>query len=280
MNNLAPRAFGGGALKGSNLVRFIYLDEAGISDPRYEPYVVTAGPLVHSDKQWKSLSRRLAKIADEHVPEEYRENFSFHATELFSGGKVFSRERFEKERRWKILEELVSIPGEMHLPITYGAVEREKWKNPHINLSVAELTLEAQGAAYVMCVGQAEAWMRNHAESDELAMVIMENNNQARTTISSAHHFARDLHKIQRPVSIDAASGRVTKTVPLFSEEFGFERVIEDPHFAEKEGSSPLQIADICAFVIKRKLMNAQHCDRFFEPLGAHLIGGLPLYSL
>jgi hypothetical protein len=32
-------------------MRFIYLDEAGISNPAQEPYVVVAGAIVHADTQ-------------------------------------------------------------------------------------------------------------------------------------------------------------------------------------------------------------------------------------
>ncbi len=50
-------------------------------------------------------------------------------------------------------------------------------------------------------------------------------------------------------------------------------RIRDTVHFAEKAESPALQIADICAFVIKRYLAGARDGDRFYRILaGTHEI--------
>jgi hypothetical protein len=84
-----------GELKGSEqLLRLIYLDEAGISEA--EPVAVVAGIVVEADRD------------------------CFHATELFSGGRTFTRQKWNRELRWTILERLLSIPKELQIPVVAG----------------------------------------------------------------------------------------------------------------------------------------------------------------
>ena len=48
-------AFGGGPLRGDKIVRLVYLDEAGISNPAHEPWLVVAGIVINADKQFKLI---------------------------------------------------------------------------------------------------------------------------------------------------------------------------------------------------------------------------------
>ena len=49
-------------IDGDDLVRLIYLDEAGISNPAHEPFLVVAGILIHGDKQWKLIEGDLVNL--------------------------------------------------------------------------------------------------------------------------------------------------------------------------------------------------------------------------
>ena len=73
-------------------MRLVYVDEAGISDKKQEPFLVVAGVIIDTDKQLVALERHLDKIVARHIPPQHRENFVFHASHLFNGGgKVFTR---------------------------------------------------------------------------------------------------------------------------------------------------------------------------------------------
>ena len=80
-------------------MRLIYLDEAGISNIKQEPFVTMAGIIVHGDSQLRDVERRLKKLVKKHIPEELREDFVFHAKEIFHGGNTLNREDWPLKRR-------------------------------------------------------------------------------------------------------------------------------------------------------------------------------------
>jgi len=51
-----------------------------------------------------------------------------------------------------------------------------------------------------------------------------------------------------------------------------FERIIETIHFAQKTESSLLQVADVCAFALKRDIMKASHSDRLYNAIRDYVI--------
>ena len=102
-------------------MRLVYLDEAGISNPQQEPYLVVAGIIVHADEQWYALEQYLRDMVTDFIPPSLRAGFTFHANQLFAGGgKIFDRDVWPKETRWQILQELVSIPEKFDLPVVCG----------------------------------------------------------------------------------------------------------------------------------------------------------------
>lgn len=78
-----PLSLSGVELDGDSLVRFVFLDESGIS--ANESVTVVAGVIVHADLQWKEVEKALFDLADKYltatsgpagVPESIRKNFS------------------------------------------------------------------------------------------------------------------------------------------------------------------------------------------------------------
>ena len=244
------------------MTRLLYLDEAGTGDPAREPYVVVAGPLVHADSEWKRLEQYLGSLADVHAPAEARDEFVFHATEIFSGGKVFPRDKFPRERRWPILDDLVSIPGKFQLPLVVGFAERaETFPTVSDDIkSEAHLTACLQ-SAFMMCMMQVERVMREFME-DEVCMVVMEASKPRlhAAYIAFQHQLkSQDLAKQMPGVDIEG------NFLPL-------RHIIENPNFSPKTDSSPLQVADTCAFAIKRHLMRTPDSQRWYRPIAEWLV--------
>lgn len=250
------QSLSGHPLEGHNIVRMIYLDDAGLSNPLQEPFVVVAGVMVDADRQWLELERHLEALADTHAPPERRDEFFFHATELFSGGGFFPRDKYPREERWKILDELMAVPKKFKLPIVAGWVERAKLAEKFPNLDRATLTVHAQSIAYMICTYAADLYMRKGKDvrEGEVATIVMENNNQARKQIAAMHMFNRN------PKNAEV----------LYSYKLGdlvLKRIIGSPHFEQKGQSSPLQLGDVCAFAIKRHLMRTPESARFYAPI-------------
>src|SRR5436190_43243 len=120
-----PLGLFGGRLCGDRLVYLAYIDEAGISNPQHEPFLVVAGVIVHADKKQLAVSRHLDRLVRRFIPPDKQDGFVFHATEIFGGvGKLFNREDWPLPKRLEIADALAAIPASFGLPIVYGAVER------------------------------------------------------------------------------------------------------------------------------------------------------------
>ena len=128
-----PYSFSGIRLEGERLMRLAFMDEAGISKPEEEPFLVVAGVIVHGDHALNGVENQLERVMKRHIPAVHWDDFVFHATELFNGGgKVFKREkqdligppRWPLDRRLGIADEIMAIPQKFGLSLALGWVER------------------------------------------------------------------------------------------------------------------------------------------------------------
>lgn len=234
-------------------MRIAYLDESGIGNIKQDPVVVVAGVLVHADTQWFRIEQRLEYIRQNFVPKDKRNGLIFHAKDIYHGTNQFSREEWDKDLRLSILDELVKIPGDFNLPVLWGICDRSMPstvlpKGPaqdHLAMSYVH--------AATWAIMHAEYFMRLHQAEVEVFSITMENNNILRKSLKSWHKYLR-YNLPQFGPYVDAGY------LPLT-------HCIDTPHFAEKDECSPLQVADACAFVIKRKEAKARDWDRFYPPL-------------
>ena len=260
MSAIRPLSLGGGPLHGDRFVRMVYLDESGISTG--EPYLVVSGTIIHADKQWKAVEKYLHDMRDELTPPNLRKDCIFHATDLFHGTKKFHRDRWPKERRFAILDELVSIPAKFDLPLICGFVRkcefRERLRVHNLTLP-RSLAVNAQAVAFTISALAANSWMEVKSERDEVALLIAEDNKEARAAMKSMINFNRD------PANMHLLDESSHRYLPLT-------RIVDTAHFAEKLDSSPLQIADVCAFSIMRRLRRGDDCQRFYAPLEPNLV--------
>lgn len=251
-----PLAFGGGPLCGSNIVRVAYLDEAGISNAAEEPYCVVGGVLVNADQQWKAVEQRLAEIADEYTPQRTKGTFAFHAKDIWHGSKLFDRNSVDwpRDKRMQLLRDLCAVPAKFGLPVVIGFTVREKLAKEMPGLSRKDLAINAQVYAALRCTIQIEMYMQRAAADGEVAMLIYEDNQTCRTLIRKTHNFLR-----------------IVDISPVLSDEikpfFPMRRVVDTAHFADKTDTSLIQLADVCAFVMKGRLIKPQENDELFEPL-------------
>ena len=100
--HLAPHdrcGLAGARLLGERLVRVTFLDEAGVSNPREEPFLVVAGIMLDPDRHYGTLDARLRTLAEECFPPERSEvlaqvralgrPFIFHAKDVWHGSGFF-----------------------------------------------------------------------------------------------------------------------------------------------------------------------------------------------
>lgn len=253
-------ALGGAPLQGDRLVRLAYFDESGMSSKTQEPWVVVGGALVHGDHQLTKLELALEAIVNEHIPEGDRDNFVLHAGEIYGGyGKYFDKKRNPEwedwERRAAILDDLAKVADKANVQIVFAGVEKERWGPPKFTYGPNErpnLLTEMHVTAFVVCAVEVELWLRQHARQEH-CMMIVEDNKESRSLISSTQRFYQD-RKLTQALTEDQR-----KLFPL-------RKIKEDPAFQKKRAHHPLVLADFISFTVKRKYMNDPRIDRFCRP--------------
>lgn len=225
----------------------VFQDESGTGSIAKEPYFVLAGVIVHADKQWKAIEKHLVALMDKHCPLPWDDrplNFCFHGTELYSGGKVFTREKFPKEQRWEILDQLVAIPAKFDLPVVMTFVKRADYPD----------LVTCYRGCHIESASVVEAYMRLQPDKEEVASIICEDLPEVRSWVQWVQRFQQhdmhrsDLHADER-------------------DRLWLTRVIGQPHFEGKSPFSPLQVADVCAFAMAANLMKKPDHRRFFDPI-------------
>lgn len=252
----AAAALWGYPQESSQVVRFIFVDEGGIS--RHEPFVVVAGVVVHGDDQLVPLEHELERLMFKHIPRNQWFDFAFHAKDIWSGkGKVFGdRDKWPLRRRLDILRDLARVPRKLNIPIIYEAVERAKLDLSEIakregrDPTPTEHSNTAHAVAFTACTLRIEQQM--HAKwPKEVAQIVAEDNDEVRATLKGVHAGLRDVARLGGTVPRD-------HILPL-------RRIRGSVHFARKTESKPLQLADLCAFAIRGHLARHPHNPPLYE---------------
>ena len=82
------RSLTGHPLEGTRIVRIAYVDEAGTSNPKEEPYLVVAGVMLHGDRDMPKLQGKLERLAKAY---QLPTTTCFHAMDIFHGNGLFDR---------------------------------------------------------------------------------------------------------------------------------------------------------------------------------------------
>jgi len=219
-------------------VRHIYIDESGISTN--EKVLVIAGVIVDPDRQYLAVSGEINELIAEFVPTERRENFAFHAKDLFhgTGRTVFDRRTYPPERARQALRRLVSIPAKFCLPIVFGFVDksvsdplREK---VFARLKPREKISNDAGTAFTMCAVAAESFMKKEAPPHELAAMHAEQNPDTEKIIRLAR---KSLGGKMRFNLADLLLDKARSYLPIT-------KIIDEISFHRKDDAFLLQIAD------------------------------------
>jgi hypothetical protein len=264
-----PYSFSGVRLEGDRLVRLVFMDEAGLSKPEHEPFIVVAGVIIHADNSLNGVESQLERIMRRRIPARHWDGFVFHAMELFNGGgKVFKRQKddfigppeWPLHRRLEIAEEIMSIPKKFSLPIAIGFVEKAKFAKDFesADLGINDKTLAGHAIAFTSCSVFIEQWMRLNAKNENCLLVV-EQNERARTLIRTNQRWNQDKKAVE---ILDEAAKKF----------FPFRKIRQDPLFQDKQPSSALIVSDFCAYVVKKGLVNDERYRGLYDLIRKNII--------
>lgn len=252
---MSANYFSGGApLLGQNLVRLVYLDEAG-TDYKVS-HLCVAGVIVHGDSQYLQIEMMFDKIVEEYIPrEDRRTGFVFHATDIFHGVKYFARDKWTYDRRLSLLVEISRIIDAMNLPIVVGYYKKKEFGGGYVfpSMPVREKEELIHNTAIVDCLMRSDKWLERFAPN-ELATIVHEDVPRSKKNI-------KQIVRVLRSADILTANAEelIKFGLPL-------KRIIDTVHFAAKEEARPLQLADLCAFMFGR-LTKGAHVPLDIEKL-------------
>ncbi len=259
------KAFGGvTSLKGTKLVRLVYIDEAGIS--KDERHSIVAGPIIHGDHQLAVVEDHLLGLVEKHIPSEEQFGFIFHAKEIWSGTGYFkNRDKWPLAKRLEILRDLAAIPTKLAIPVTYGVGRKEliatHLKEENVSVKTQEFVEHVSALANAMQL--VELFMREK-HPDEFTLIIAEDRDHLRSMLKDVHATFRGRHSLSQ-------TGQFLKIRSVFKF-LPFHHIRDTIHFAKKEDCQHLQLADICAFLIRGHFRDHPHNPPLFEILRPALL--------
>lgn len=231
-------------LLGHNLVRLLYLDETGTASKASALSVV--GVIVHGDNEWPQIDARIAALIEKYIAPASRLGFVFHATDIFHGSEYFDRRKpewSEPEQRWPVLVDLAAIIDDLSLPVVAGSYKKDEFglgvlaADDHVNKGQL-----MHNTAVMDCLMWADRWLARFAPT-ELATVIHEDGTPAKKLIKLSVQILRNATLME----LAGMSNTVRTDIGL-----PLKRIIDTVHFAEKADARPLQLADLCAFILGR----------------------------
>ena len=253
-------------------MRFVYMDEAGISAS--EPVTIVVGLVIDADKQLMQAETSLNE-ALKSVPDKFSDGFIFHAKDIW-GNKSY-RDDWQMSDRLAFLKNIMSLPRRLNIPIAYGLVRRGfDWgEETTANINKAGLKMEQFDhiVSFGGCVARADKYIREHAEITEIASIVAEDIPEMRRFLKVAPDAYRGTGRTSpedhlRPTLAEQRQGFIAQET-----EMRISRIRKGIHFVAKQDDPILQLADACAFALRRYFSEQDFGNDFikamlgFEPI-------------
>lgn len=228
----------------------------------------------------------------EYVP-YYGRQLIFHAKDIWHGSGLFERSKWSREKRLAILKRLAAIPAQFNLPLVVGYTNRDhhaaRFKEQNANIDQKAHDLWAHLDTFLSAVRRVEKWMETNA-SDEVAMLIAEDTDRIKKIMAALHSSYTDRMSGSKKPGLDEVQAliqpMIRDDISKFEDYWGDPKpfrssyIVDAVHFAKKEGSLLLQIADHCAFFAKRKLMKCPHISPLYEKIAPQIAFQSPCFGI
>ena len=238
----------GHPVAGSKKVRFIFVDESGNSSK--EPVTVVAAVILHGDAQWRPVVDKLNDIKNRMVPSQIRDGFIFHAVDLFSGTALGKEQR---QHSLDILEAVLRIPEECGLSISFGFCRKLDAAmlngiDPEVLKNSGNRVIIQHVMAFMASMSKTDNFIASYCPG-EVGTVIAEDNQPMRKALKLV------------PSLINKGSYAALYP-PMRS-------IVGTVNYAAKDEEPILQLADACAWTVRRAMSGFGGAERFVAALCA-----------
>ncbi len=227
-------------------MRLVFVDEAGTS--AHEPITIVVGLIAHADEHVMSGEALVHETLGA-VPKQFADSFVFHSTDVFQNPKY--QEAWGLTDRLNLLQGMMRIPHRLGMGVCVAAMWRGAvdFKGHGVGLSVAQ---SDHLHTFALCLGHADNEIRNNASPSEVAMVVAED-------VPEMRRFLRIVPRVYRNNPIMISQAHMRKTVSdeeagyiRQSGDFRITRIRNSVHFVEKADDPLVQVADACAYGLRR----------------------------
>lgn len=258
------RALFGGCLADGYPMRYVYIDEAGTSAK--EDYTVVVGVIIKPDAHWRQAEEAVLKLYQS-VPPQHRKGFLFHSKAVWGSKKY--RDGWSKEERLALIGNMAALPVRLGLSVAVGVAYRDAALAPlaeRCDLSLADFN---HMEAFIACAQRADLFLRERCDPNEIAIAVCEDIPEKRRFLKislqvAEHSYVPIDPSRARPTKAEMASGVVGQRFVS-----GVTHIKDGLHFAAKADSVLLQLADACAFAIRRFLNEQEHGEALVRAMGA-----------
>jgi hypothetical protein len=229
-----------------------YLDDAGSTGgnlaDKQSPFQVVASVLFAEADDFSISEFLLGNIIDTYVPEEMRDSFEFHASDLWACREPFNR--LQKTQAVKITEQCFDLIQAAKLPISYGAVDKPKLSSEIFS------TANPIDMAFRLCVEGLEGEMVKQ-KHNELVILVCDDSKSNRNAIRNAfRQYRRKIRSLQKH-----NRGKLA-------------HVVDDIFFGDSSESMGIQIADMCCFAIERHLRQQDDTEYLYKAIEGQIYSG------
>lgn len=255
------RALGGAQLVGNRVVRFVYMDETGTN--KTDTHTVVVGLVVHADSQLIPIETAVDEVISDYIPEGDREDFFARGSDIYGGNGYFKGKSDEGQeypfgRRLQMLCDLASLVSEYGLTVLQGHIAMTPLRDDadYQELSPMDAATARVMLAHSGCVLSVEAIMRAWYP-DEVAQLVVEDSGEM-------HRHIKNMNVLMR-------SSRAKEFLGL-AEEASFDllplrKIVNNVHFSGKRDSRALQLADVCAYLVRGNYMSSPRTALAYEAI-------------
>lgn len=233
------------------------MDEAGSSaDMERQPIITVAAIIVHGDLQTLPIEKDAGEIVTELVPERLRRQFEFHGKDLFP---IHGRYRnWNLAQRHEVFKRFLGLIPKHNLPVIHASLHQENFLRLYEQSKPVVVAPPAEeqaigprehlphGAAFLICASDIEVWFRTTAQFERGICIADDTKTKP--------FLKRNLKGLR--IGIASAPG------PLVLQ---MDHLIDTMYFGDSRESIFLQLADACAFVIKRMALKRDDTRDFYE---------------
>lgn len=228
----------------------VYCDDSGESKCA-SPFKSMCA-LIMKDEDFRLTEGYMGHIVHAVVPEEKREGFEFHASELFNGYGPF--EGITREQAHRIFEMCVDAVRHDNSPIIYSYVDLNTLRK---NIFASAVPLDI---AFRLCLPEIERWFVEKAPKD-FGMLICDD-----TTERKIKEKLQDTFTSKRCPAKSEVHEYEGKSI-VIEDRGELDHLHDSMYFGSSKHSRGIQLADVCSYIIKRHNDGCEETEYLYKQL-------------